>query len=58
MWLWDINNITFIVGYKKYHSCSKMDFFITLVMEQLIDQKTQKSNRQEKVNAYENKKEG
>ena len=35
-----------------------MDFFITLVMEQLIDQKTQKSNRQEKVNAYENKKEG
>jgi len=58
MWLWDINNITFIVGYKKYHSCSNMDFLINFVMERLIDQKMHKSNPQEKVNAHENKKEG
>jgi hypothetical protein len=58
MWLWDINNINFIVGYKKYHSCSNKDFFINLPMDPLIHQKTQKSNRQEKVNAHQNKKEG
>jgi len=58
MLLWDINNINFIVGYKKYHSCSNMDFFINLPIDPLIDQKTQKQNRQEKVTAQENKKEG
>jgi hypothetical protein len=41
-----------------YNSCSTMDFFSNLVMERLINQKTQKSNPQEKVNAHENKKEG
>jgi hypothetical protein len=44
MWLWDINNINFILEYKKCHGWSTMDFFISLAMEWLIDQKTQKSN--------------
>ena len=44
MWLWDTNNINFILGYKS-----------TTVMEWLIDQKTQNSNPQMKVNAHENK---
>jgi len=58
MWLWEKNNFNFILGYKKYHSCSTMDFFINIVMEQLIDQKTQNSNLEEKVNIHEKKKEG
>jgi hypothetical protein len=44
MWLWDINNINFIVGYKKDHSFSTKEFFISLAMGYLIDQETQNSN--------------
>jgi hypothetical protein len=44
MWLWDINNINFIPGYKKYHSWSTTDFYISLDMEWLINQKPQNSN--------------
>jgi len=44
MWLWDMNNINFIPGYKKYHTWSTTDFYISLAMEWLIDQKTQNSN--------------
>jgi len=58
MWLWDTNNINFIKGYKKYHRWLTMDFFISLAMEQFIDQKTHKSNPQEKVNIRDKKKEG
>jgi len=28
MWLWDINNINIILGYKKYHSWSTTDFLL------------------------------
>jgi len=58
MWLWDINNNNFILGYKTYHSCLTIDFLIRVNMEWLVDQKTHNSKPQEKIYANENKKEG
>ena len=58
MWLWDINNINFILGYKKYYSRSTMDFFYQLSQGTVNRQEHPELKPQKKVNAHENKKEG
>jgi len=48
MWLWDIKNINFILGNKKYHSWSTTEFFICSAVEWLIDQRAKNSNLKRK----------